>query len=194
MRWSIPPLVAALLLTGSGFLDSLERTTEASLALSEASLDAPRTTAEAAEELAVLPQIADVTEQQASAMRALADALEGSAQRVRDLDSGLDRQSSELRALQDAIDAIRPDVTCVRARLERLVSVSAGVPSAIGALGDVLEGSIAAQNKSIRHMRSINRKLTALGVVAAAQEVEAPPPPGTASAPGPGDAPPGKEC
>ena len=63
-RWVVAPMIAAVVLCGSGFLDALERTTEQSALLAEASEKAPRTTAAAAKEVEDIPQMADLTGRQ----------------------------------------------------------------------------------------------------------------------------------
>lgn len=73
MRWFVAPLIAAPFLTGSGFMNALERTTEASARLAETSEEAPERTASAAEGVEDLPRVADLTQQQADAFEILAD-------------------------------------------------------------------------------------------------------------------------
>ena len=194
MKWIVAPLVAALFLAGSGFMDSLERTTEASVRLAESSEEAPARTAEAAEGVGSLPQVADLTRQQADAFEILADALETSAQRVDDLNSTVAEQLDGLAALVLDIDALDPSVACVGRRLDALISASADGPRLIGRISTVLEAVNGSQGRSIRHLRSINRKLTALGLLADATGVESPPPPGEPPALSIGSPPAGRPC
>jgi hypothetical protein len=126
-----------------------------------------------------------LTTQQSSALKALADALEASAERVADLNGSIDDQSANLGRLGDGLADVVPQVDCIRSRITRLQRAS--ITATLGRL-------IASQDRSIRHTRSINRKLAALGVVATIQGVEPPPPPSEAPAPEAGQAPPGREC
>lgn len=194
MRWVVAPLVALLLLTGSGFMDALERTTDASALLSESSEEAPETTAEAARGVGPLPDIADLTEQQAEGLSALADALEVSAERVGALDSALGEQLDGLDALASDLEGLEPVMGCVAGRLKDLLAASDTVPNKVRALARILGGLIDSQDKSIRHLKSINRKLAALGVLASAQGVEPPPGPGAPGDISPGAPPPGAPC
>lgn len=188
MRWIAAPLIAALLLCGSGFMRALEDTTRASVALAGSSESAPKTTEAAVEEVETLPAVADLTERQAAAMGALADALEVSSQRVRDLNASVADQASSLAKLTGAIDAIDSSIGCIKTRLRRLLEASRVAPPRLSAIAGTVAELRGAQEKSIRHLRSINRKLSALGIAATATDVEAPPPPGGAPAPDPGAA------
>ncbi len=194
MRWIALPLIAGLFMAGSGFMDALERTTDASVALAESSEDAPRTTTEARAEVGSLPRVADLTSQQAEAFDILADALETSATRVGALDASVEDQLAILGSLVDDIDEIDPFVTCVAERLRSLVATSVRGPQLISAISTVLSGVVHQQDRSIRHLRSINRKLTALGVIATATDVEPPPPPGEPPSPEPGSPGAGSPC
>lgn len=182
-RWVFLPLVTGLIFTGSGFLDAFERTTVNSAALADASADAPRTTGQAAEDVASLPEIAEVTAGQADAFDALADALESSAGRVDDLNDTVAGQLEELGALAGDIDAIRPAVSCARTRLADLVEVSRAGPGAIARITAAMERIGESQERSIEHLESINRKLLVLGLAGTAAGVEPPPPPGEGTAP-----------
>ncbi|MGH2755509.1 MAG: hypothetical protein ACRDLB_13910 [Actinomycetota bacterium] len=194
MKWIVAPLAAAFILVTSGFLAALEDTTDASTDLAAASESAPQTTAEAARGVGSLPKIARLTAQQSNALGALADALAASAERVEDLNGSLARQSEELGDLEGGLREVLPQITCIENRIGRLRRASSGVSPSLNAITDTLRRLIASQNKSIRHTRSINRKLTALGVAAGLQGVEPPPPPSGAPEPGPGVAPPGRPC
>ena len=194
MKWIVAPLLAAFVLVTSGFLNSLEDTTDATKELVASSREAPKTTAEAAEGVGSLPQIAELTTQQASALAALADALEASAERVSELNNSLGDQSADLAALSAGLGDVLPQVDCIKDRIVRLKSASGEVTPSIDQITATLGRLIDSQNKSIRHTRSINRKLAALGVVATAQGVEPPPQPSDAPAPEGGSAPPGREC
>lgn len=194
MRWVVAPLVAALLLFGSGFLDALERTTDASGRLLEASAEAPESTATAAREVGSLPDIAELTARQADGLRALADALELSAERVETLDTALGDQLDGLDRVIADLDGIAPLLGCARDRLRGLLRASDEVPGSLGSLTGILRRVIGSQEKSVRHMRSINRKLAALGVAASAQGVEPPEGPGAPPEIDPGAPPPGAPC
>jgi chromosome segregation ATPase len=186
MRWIAAPLVALVLFGGSGFLDALEKTTEESLALAESSEEAPKTTAEAAGEVKTLPALADLTERQATAFRALSEALKVSAGRVAAFNGRLDSQTEGLRSLAASMRALTGSIGCIRTRIDSLLEASRDTPGALAEVSGPLERVTASQNKSIRHLKSINRKLTALGVVAGASGVQVPPPPEKAPPPQPG--------
>lgn len=177
MRWIAAPLIAVMFLGASGFLHSLEDATEASLEMARGSEEAPATTAEAARGVGPLPEVAALTAQQASALTALADALDGSAERITGLNGRLEDQAASLAMLEAHLRDIGPLIGCVGERLNALIAASDGVPSSIEALAATITDLMDAQRKSIRHMKSINRKLAALGVVATASGVEPPPPP-----------------
>ena len=184
MRWIIAPLVAAMLLSISGFLNELEETTVGSVQLAQAGRDAPATTQEAADNVADLPAIADLTSRQADAFETLANALETSADRVFTLNDTLDQQARTIGDLATGIADLSEPVSCVEDRLRKLGVLAGRVPPRLREMPAILERLTRAQEKSLRHLRSINRKLTALGVAAEASDVEAPPPPD------PGDGPP----
>jgi hypothetical protein len=177
MRWLIAPLVGALALSVSGFLGTLESTTERSAQLAAASDAAPRTTAAAAERVGTLPLLADLTSQQAAAFKELSAALDISAERVFALNEALGRQALAVGGLEEDLLALDGSVRCVSRRLDRLNGAAAGVPPAIEGITRILSSLVSSQEKSLRHLRSINRKLTALGAVATATDVQAPPPP-----------------
>jgi hypothetical protein len=188
------PLVGLMLFGGSAFLDALEKTTEESLALAEASEEAPRITAEAAGEVDTLPAVAQLTEQQASAFRGLSEALKVSARRIASFNDTLRAQSDGLENLAGAMERLDGSVKCIRTRLNVLLGASEATPPALDEVSDPLVTITAAQNKSIRHLKSINRKLAALGIAAAASGVEVPPPPDDAPAPQPGGPPKPLDC
>lgn len=194
MRWLALPLLAALLLTTSGFLDSLERTLEASSRLAESSEEAPQATRDAASEVGSLPGIARLTEQQAQALDALTEALNVSAGRVSDLETSLEDQIESIRTVESDLGSFPGLMGCVRGRLSALLAASEGVPNRIDGLSGTLRHVVRSQNKSIRHLKSINRKLTALEIAAAAQGVKPPPPPTDGEPPGPGAPEPGRDC
>lgn len=176
-RWLIPPLIGALLLTGSGFLRSLETTTERSAALAASSESAPRSTSRAAEELAPLPVLADLTTHQAEAFEELAEALDLSAQRVFALNDTLAEQADGIERMTAGLEDLNDPLDCVRVNLARLRDQSRAVPSGIRGVETILQRIIGSQDKAIRHLKSINRKLAALGLVATASGVEPPPAP-----------------
>jgi hypothetical protein len=176
-RWLIPPLIGALLLTGSGFLRALETTTERSAALAESSESAPRSTGRAAAEVAPLPVLADLTTHQAEAFEELARALDLSAQRVFALNDTLAWQAEGIDAMTTALDGLHDPLDCAARNLDKLGRQSHAVPSGIRGVEEILWDIIGSQDKAIRHLRSINRKLAALGLVATASGVEPPPVP-----------------
>ena len=175
MRWIVAPLIAALLCATSGFLHELEEMTEASVAMAEAGREAPATTRKAAENVAELPMIAELTTRQADAFATLADALQVSAERVFSLTDTLDEQAAAIQDLIGATRGLSDPLGCVERRLERLSRLAARVPPGLQEIPPIVGQLIAAQEKSIRHLRSINRKLTALGAAARATRVKVPP-------------------
>ena len=185
MRWIVAPLVAAVALAGSLFLDALEITTRASVRLGQASERAPRVTEQARAEVSTLPAIADLTAQQADAFKGLADALEVSAARVERLGKAVNKQLSAVRGLKNVMGTVDDSLGCARRRLAALVEVTRAAPRALADINATMQVLLAAQDKSVRHLRSINRKLSALGVVAGVSDVRAPPPPGGVPAPTP---------
>jgi chromosome segregation ATPase len=194
VRWLVAPLIAALFFLGSGWLNALERTTEQSAALAATSEEAPKETAAAAESVSSLPTIAELTEQQADGFRALVDALQLSAQRVRDLNATIEDQRASLETLHTGLGAFRSPIRCVEQRLRLLVATSDGIPRALGTIEATIGELSDQQKRSLRHLRSINRKMTALGVVATATDVRPPPRPPEAGPPRPGDPRRGRSC
>ena len=114
VKWIALPLVVALVMTTSGFLNALERTTKESVLLAGSSKEAPKTSREAAEEVSGLPLLADLTEQQAVAFKDLADALAVSARRVRAFGDSISEQVEGVTNVASAIDAMRTEITCVK--------------------------------------------------------------------------------
>jgi chromosome segregation ATPase len=194
MRWVIAPLIAAIVFLGSAWLNALERTTEQSVALAENSRSAPAETQRATEEVASLPTIAQLTQQQADAFRSLVDALALSAERVKALNGTLEEQAQSLDTLRTSLDAFQEPMSCVEGRLTQLVAQSERIPPSLADVRRTIAILSSHQDKSIRHLKSINRKMTALGLVATATDVEPPPPPGDAPAPDPGGPRPGQPC
>ena len=175
MRWIVAPLLAALFLGTSGFLHELEEMTEASVAMAEAGEEAPAATRKAAENVEQLPLIAELTTRQAEAFATLADALQVSARRVFSLNETLDEQATAIDDLIAATRGLSEPLGCVERRLRRLTQLAAQVPPGLREIPPIVTQLIAAQEKSIRHLRSINRKLTAFGAVARASRVKVPP-------------------
>lgn len=194
MNWLIAPLSALLILSGSAYLSALEDTTQASTALAQTSEDAPRTTQDAAEGVEDLPAAADLTEQQADAFETLADALGLSAERVANLEKSLADQATSLEGLGSGLASVGSNTGCIERRLRRLADLAGLPPAVLGQVTARMRGLIEAQDKSLRHLRSINRKLTAFGVVATATDVEAPPPPPDAPPPSANGDPRPAEC
>ena len=177
MKWVVAPLVAALFLGTSGFLHELEEITEASVAMAEAGREAPAATREAAENVDQLPMIAELTKRQAEAFSTLADALQVSAQRIFSLNETLAEQASAIDDLLAATRGLSEPLGCVERRLRKLTRLTVQVAPRLQRIPPIVTQLIAAQDKSIRHLRSINRKLTAFGAVARASRVKVPPVP-----------------
>jgi hypothetical protein len=175
MRWVVIPLVAGLLFVTSGFLHELESTTKASAALARTSREAPETALEGARGVEDLPVLASLTEQQARAFDALADALDVSARRVFSLTDLIDKQATSIGGLKGILRGLGQTSTCVGERLRRLTEVTDDVPPRLRRITTTLISLIDSQQKSIRHLRSINRKLTLLGVAAEFSDVKVPP-------------------
>ena len=175
MRWIVAPLVAGLLFSSSGFLHELEEMTEASVALAEAGQEAPAATRKAAENVEQLPMIAELTTRQANAFATLADALQISAERVFALNETLGEQATAIAELTSATRRLSEPLGCVERRLRKLTRLTAQVPPGLRQIPPIVAQLIDAQDKSIRHLRSINRKLAALGVAARASRVRVPP-------------------
>ncbi len=194
MKWVIAPMVAAFVFVSSAWLNELEQTTVVSSRLADASSSAPRTTADAAEELRTLPALAQITQRQAVSFNALADALAASGRRVRSLNESIAGQVSSIRRLRRALGGFDSLVACARRRLAALTATAKRVPARLGSISAVMGGLSAVQEKSIRHLRSINRKLALLGVAATATDVEVPPLPEGSTDLGPGDAPEPQNC
>jgi hypothetical protein len=177
MRWVAIPLVAGLVFVTSGFLHELESTTKASAALARTSREAPQTALEGAREVEDLPVLASLTEQQARAFDALADALDVSARRVFSLTDLIDKQATSIDGLREVMRGLDLTSACVGARLRRLTQFTDDVPPRLRSIATTLVSLIDTQDKSIRHLRSINRKLTLLGVAAELSDVKVPPVP-----------------
>jgi hypothetical protein len=177
MRWLVIPMVAGLALATSGFLHELENTTVASTALAHAAREAPETALEGTREVRDLPVLADLTEQQASAFKILADALDVSAQRVFSLTDLIEAQAGRIDGLRTTLRGLARTSTCVGTRLRTLTGITDNVSPRLRRITTTLRSLIDSQEKSERHLRSINRKLTLLGVAAEVSDVKVPPPP-----------------
>ena len=177
MKWVVLPLLAAVVLGWSGFVDRLDAMTVASAELARASEEAPRTTQQAAEEVESLPAIARLTTQQAEAFNILGDALEVSAQRVETLNDTLATQADGIEGVVDGTREIKGVLGCVGERLNDLLGAASDVPPQLDEIAGIIRRVEAIQRKSIRHLKSINRKLTALGAAAEATGVNPPPTP-----------------
>ena len=193
-RWVAAPLVALTMLTMSAWLGELEDTTELSARLAKSSESAPGETKRAAEEVEALPQLAELTTQQAHAFHALAEALDVSAERVVAFNDVLRQQRADLGDLAQSMSELDDPLDCVESTLVELRDSARRTPSAIGSISATLGAITGAQNKAIRHLQSINRKLAALGVLAGASGVEAPPGPRGAPVPIPTFEPSPLEC
>lgn len=194
MKWVIAPLVAAVLFVGSAWLNALERTTVASAELAQSSRSAPATTREAAAGVKTLPAIARLTEQQSVAFRALADALAASSARVGQLNQSIGEQVASVERLETAIEGFGDYISCTTDRVEALIEASDSIPAGLDAIGGTMRRLAAIQDESIRHLKSINRKLTVLGVAATATDVKAPPVPSGGESPTGGPPPSPIDC
>ena len=177
MRWIAAPLIAAFLFTGAGFVSSLARTTDVSAELTASTEQVPQTTRRAAANAAEVPVIARLTGRQAAAFADLVEALRATAERVEGLEKELSRQVDGTARLRIGVAGMLPILDCSQGLLKRLVRASREVPGLLRevevSVGD-LNGS---QKKSLRHLRSINRKLSALGVIADARGIDPARPP-----------------
>lgn len=194
IRWIAAPLAAAVLFVGSGYLRTLETSTEASVRLAGTTERAPASTQEAVTQLAPLPEVAALTGRQADLAEALAEALQASADRLGKVNGSLQEQTTSLSTLLETVEALDPRMACIRDRTEDLLTASRLPPRALEEIASVLQGVLPWQDKSVRHLRSINRKLAALGVAAVATGVEPPDPPPPAEPPGAGSEPPPVPC
>lgn len=177
MKWIALPILAAVALGWSGFLDRLEATTIASQRLAQTSEEAPDTTRTAAEEVGSLPDVADLTTIQADTFKTLGDALQVSAERVSRLNDALGQQEAAIDEIVQGIGSVEDALGCVGSRLRSLLASAERVPGRVGDITATLDEVERIQRKSIRHLKSINRKLTALGVAAEATDVKPPPRP-----------------
>lgn len=183
MRWIAAPLAAAVLFAGAGFVDALARTTDLSAALTQSTEEVPATTREAAAEAADVPTIARLTGQQAASFADLVEALQGTAERVAVLEESLGSQVQRTEDLTGGVAALLPRLGCTQVLLERLIGASRSVPTRLRDAGDSIAQLSAAQRKSLKHLRSINRKMKAFGVAADARGIEAARPPRSVSIP-----------
>lgn len=174
MRWICAPLAAILVFVGAGFVSALARTTYISADLAASTEEAPRDTAAAAESTADIPLLVELTGRQAESFSNLVVALRGTARRVETLAEDLEVQTSRTRRLRSSVSRLRPEIVCSADLLGALLSHSRTVPSSLTEATGLVRGISRAQKKALRHLRSINRKLTALGVVARVTGVKAP--------------------
>jgi hypothetical protein len=87
----------------------------------------------------------------------------------------IDKQATSIEGLQGVLRRLHRTSTCVEARLRRLTQLTDDVPSRLRRTATTLVSLIDSQEKSIRHLRSINRKLALLGVAAEISDVKVPP-------------------
>jgi septal ring factor EnvC (AmiA/AmiB activator) len=183
MKWLVGPVVAAVVFAASAFASALEDTTRGSARLARSSAEAPRQTRSAAQEVDSLPAIEQLTARQAGTFEELSDALEVSADRAASLNDSVAGQLSSLEALRHILGQSASSLECVGRRLERMNSAAGKTPAALDAASGSLNRVLLAQTKSLRHLRSINHKLAALGAVAAVSGTKPPAPPPPAEAP-----------
>jgi hypothetical protein len=179
MRWIAIPLGALVLFVGAGFASQLSRTTHVSAALAASAREAPRSTSEAARQTAGLPLIAKLTGKQATAFDGLVGAIRETSHRVQHLNAVLRAQSQGIPLLREAVLRLRPDLACAQKRLEILVRASGAAPRMLAEARTIVGSLVALQDRSAIHLRSINRKLAAFGVLADASSTQplAPPSP-----------------
>ena len=178
MRWIAIPLSALVLFAGAGFASQLSRTTHVSAALAASAREAPITTKEAAQQTAGVPEIARLTGKQAAAFDGLVGAIRETSRRVEHLNEVLGAQSRGIPRLRDAVLRLHPHLACAERRLKVLIATSASAPSRLTDARAIVAALIGLQDRSAKHLRSINRKLAALGVVADASSVQPLDPPG----------------
>jgi hypothetical protein len=178
MRWIAAPLVAAFMFTGAGFVSSLARTTDVSAELTASTEKVPQTTRRAAADAAEVPVIARLTGRQAASFADLVEALRATGERVKGLEEELSRQVDGTARLRRGVAGMLPVLDCSERLLTRLVRASREVPGLLREVEVSVEDLNGSQKKSLRHLRSINRKLSALGAIADARGIDpAEPPP-----------------
>jgi hypothetical protein len=158
--------------TGAGFVSTLADTTRVSAALAASAEKAPKDTAAAAEQTGALPTVAEMTGRQADAFDELVTALRQTGEQVKKLDSQLELQVSGLGNMRRATDALAAPLDCNNDLLAALVAASEGAPSRLAEAADVIRDMVELQDRSIKHLRSINRKLAALDLLATATSAE----------------------
>ena len=172
MRWIAAPLIALLVFLGSGFVSSLARTTKLSAALAASAEEAPQSTGDAARQTSGLPIAARLTGRQADAFDELVTALKTTAEQVGQLDRTLTSQSQEMVDLHTATASLRAPLGCAAKRLRALAEASATTPERLEEATRIIGSLIELQDRSVKHLRSINRKLAALGALATATDTE----------------------
>jgi hypothetical protein len=94
------------------------------------------------------------------------EAIRETSRRVEHLNAVLRAQSRGVPRLRKAVLGLHPDLTCARRRLGTLVDASGSAPPMLEEAQAIVASLVALQDRSARHLHSINRKLSALGLVA----------------------------
>jgi hypothetical protein len=167
------PLAALVVFTGAGFVSTLSDTTRVSAALAASAEKAPKDTAAAADQTGALPTVAEMTGRQADAFDELVAALRRTGAQVKKLDSQLSLQAGGLRRMKRATDGLTAPLLCNNELLGDLVAASEDAPAQLTEAAGLIRAMVTLQDRSIRHLRSINRKLAALDLLATATTSEA---------------------
>jgi hypothetical protein len=172
VRWIAAPLAAFVILMGAGFISALSETTTRSAGLTASAEDAPKDTASGAEETATLPTVADMTGRQADAFDELVDALQQTGEQVKTLNARLRGQSIGLARMKTTTSSLLEPLRCSSRRLTALIETSDDAPPQLTEAVTLLQDLISLQDRSLKHLRSINRKLSALEALAVATSAE----------------------
>ena len=173
MRWLAAPLAGLVIFMGTGFVSALSDTTRRSATLAASAEDAPKDTASAEEETAQLPTVAEMTGRQADAFDELVTALQQTGEQVKTLNSQLRGQSSGLAELKGATESLVAPLRCSSRRLSTLIETSDDAPPQLAEAVALMRALTSLQERSLKHLRSINRKLAAFEALAVATSAEA---------------------